>query len=366
MTTQPHTWRLLLVDDDPEIVRMLGDYLKRDFEILTASDGAQALELLRREDVDAIVADHMMPGLTGIQLLERATEVRPAAVRVLLTASERMEELKDAINKARVHRFLNKPVRLLELKEVVQGALRERALERENQRLVAELHQKNQLLTRALCEVQNHERTLEQEVEIATASLRAANAELEKLALRDGLTGLYNHRYFQEALTAELARGARYGNPVGLVFLDVDHFKNYNDQLGHPAGDSLLRQLARILTDTGDLPELRFRGRITDIAARYGGEEFVLLLPQTNKEGAVIRAQRVRESIAAYAFVDQHVQPGGSLTVSVGVAAYPDDALGKDALISAADKALYAAKHAGRNRVRVAGNPPTEPPPPPK
>ena len=362
MANDETRWRLLLVDDDKDIVRMLADYLGRELHVTTAADGTAALELLGKEPFDAIVADHMMPGLTGIQLLEKAAELRPDAVRVLLTASERIDELRDAINKARVHRFLNKPVRLLELKEVVHGALRERALEIENKKLVDALHQKNTLLTRALSDLQDHERKLHQQVMDATASLRAANAELEKLALRDGLTGLYNHRYFQEALTAELARGARYGNPVGLVFLDVDHFKNYNDQLGHPAGDELLRQLARILTDTGDLPELRFRGRITDIAARYGGEEFVLLLPQTNKEGAVIRAERLRASIAEFSFVDQHVQPGGTLTVSVGVAAFPDDALVKDALISAADKALYAAKHAGRNRVRVAGNPPTEPP----
>lgn len=357
------TLRLLLVDDDAEIVRMLSDYLKRDFEIVTAADGAEGLAVLERQDVDAILADHMMPGLTGIQLLEKAAELRPNSIRVLLTASERIDELRDAINKARVHRFLNKPVRLLEVREMLQGALREQALEVQNLRLAAEVSQKNQLLTRALSELQDHERKLQQQVAEATASLRAANAELEKLALRDGLTGLYNHRYFQEALSAELARGARYGNPVGLVFLDVDHFKNYNDRLGHPAGDELLRQLARILTDTGDLPELRFRGRITDIAARYGGEEFVVLLPQTNKAGAVIRAQRLRESIDAFKFVDQHVQPGGSLTVSVGVAAFPDDAMVKDGLVSAADKALYAAKMAGRNRVYVAGNPPTVPKP---
>ena len=363
MSDLGHPARLLIVDDDPEIVRMLSDYLKREFEVVTAADGLEALDRLKSDDVDAVVADHMMPGLTGIQLLEQAADVRPDVVRILLTASERIDELRDAINKARVHRFLNKPVRLLELKEVVQGALRERSLETENQKLLMQLNQKNQLLTRALAEVQDHERKLQHQVGEATASLRAANTELEKLALRDGLTGLYNHRYFQEALTAELARGARYGNPVGVVFLDVDHFKNYNDQLGHPAGDELLRQLARILTDTGELPALRSRGRITDIAARYGGEEFVVLLPQTNKEGSIVRAQRLRQSIDAFEFVDQHVQPGGSLTVSVGVAAFPDDARVKDLLISAADRALYAAKHAGRNRVYVAGTPPTEPAP---
>jgi diguanylate cyclase (GGDEF)-like protein len=348
---------VLVVDDDESIVRMLTDYLKAEFDVVSAADGVAALQLCKQQPLDAILADHMMPGLTGIQLLEQAAQVRPSAVRVLLTASDRIEELRDAVNKARVHRFLSKPLRLLDFKEVLRGALRERALETENERLVSELSQKNQLLTKALSELQDHERRLKLEVAEKTAELWAANAELQKLALRDGLTGLYNHRFFQEALTAELARGARYGNPVGLVLLDVDNFKNYNDRLGHPAGDELLRQLARILSDTGDIPELRFRGRITDIAARYGGEEFVLLLPQTNKAGSVIRAERLRATIEDFKFAQREVQPGGRLTVSIGVAAFPDDALVKDQLILLADRALYAAKHAGRNRVCVAGLP---------
>jgi diguanylate cyclase (GGDEF)-like protein len=246
-------------------------------------------------------------------------------------------------------------VRIAELVEVVQDAVRTARLESENERLVAELSEKNRLLTKALAAVQESERRLEREVDERTKELKSANAELEKLALRDGLTGLYNHRFFQEALTTELARAARYGNPVSLIFIDVDHFKNYNDLCGHPAGDELLRQLARLLVVTEDKPEVRFRGRLSDIAARYGGEEFVIILPMTDREGACIRADRIRLMIAEHNFPRREVQPAGFVTVSVGVAAYPRDALDKVTLIQLADDAMLHAKRSGRNRVVSAG-----------
>jgi diguanylate cyclase (GGDEF)-like protein len=334
---------------------MLRDLFKRQYEVVTAGSGDDAAELLKEHEVLAVLADHMMPGLTGVELLEKASEMQPDAVRILITASERVDDLRDAVNRARVHRFVSKPLRVMDLRTTVTSAIREMLLEQENRRLVEELSEKNQRLQKALSEVQNHERKLERVVESRTQELRIAMAELEKLALRDGLTGLYNHRFLQEALTSELARGARYNHAVSLVFLDVDHFKNYNDLHGHPAGDALLKQLAAILTDTGDMPELRFRGRMTDIAARYGGEEFVVVLPQTPKEGARIRADRLRESIEGFPFPQETEQPMGKVTVSVGVATYPDDALTKQSLLEAADQALYRAKRAGRNLVCVAG-----------
>lgn len=348
--------RVLIVDDEPAIREMLLAALKQEFEVRLAESGADALERLGAEPADAVLADQMMPGLTGIELLERVASSHPATARLLFTASDRVENVRDAVNRAHVHRFLDKPIRLGELREAIRGALREQGLEEENRRLLVEVKEKNALLQRALSEVQDHERRLQNEVESRTAELRAAMAELERLALRDGLTGLYNHRFFQEAVAAELARAARFGHQVGLVFLDVDHFKNYNDALGHPAGDELLRQLGRILTDTGEIPELHFHGRLTDIAARYGGEEFVLLLPQTDKRGTTVRAERLRATIEAFPFVGQEIQPGGTLTVSLGVAVFPDDAVTKQALIESADRALYRAKRGGRNRVRVAGD----------
>lgn len=353
--------RILVVDDDPHIVRLLVDCLKRRFDVVSANDGEAARRLLEQHEVAAVVADHMMPGLTGVELLRHAIEARPDAVRILVTASERVQDLQDAVNLARVHRFVQKPLRPVELPEVVASAIREQALERENGRLVEELREKNRLLTEALAQVKDHERRLEQEVAARTRELTEAMRELQQLALRDGLTGLYNHRFFQEALATELARAQRYSLTVGLIFLDVDHFKAYNDRHGHPAGDALLKALARVLGDTGQLPGLLHYGRASDVVARYGGEEFVIILPETDKRGALVRAERLRRTIESYPFERGETQPLGRITVSVGVAAFPEDAWSQADFIDAADQALLVAKRSGRNRVIGAGG---ERPPP--
>jgi diguanylate cyclase (GGDEF)-like protein len=339
------------------IRRLLQDILRRDFEVLTAGSGEQALKLLETEQVEAIISDQMMPEMNGVEMLRRSLELQPNAARLVVTASNSLDDAVSAVNLAHVRRFVTKPFRPLDLLSLVRGAVHEARLEAENKRLIDEVTKKNKLLERALCEVQSQERKLEHTVEQRTRELRAALAELEDRALRDGLTGLYNHRYFQDALTAELARSARYGRTVSLIFLDVDHFKNYNDLHGHPKGDELLKVLARILKNTGEDPEIQIRGRVSDIPARYGGEEFVVILPESNKSGGLVRAERIRAQIEEFPLEGRERQPGGRVTVSIGVSGYPEDALTKQDLISAADQALYRAKREGRNCVRVAGAP---------
>lgn len=346
--------RILVVDDDEMIVRMLRDILAADHDVLTASSGKQGQSLLERERLDAVVTDQMMPGVTGLELLREAIERQPDAVRILVTASDRIEDARDAINTARVSRFLTKPFRVLEVLEAVRGSLRERAYEQENRRLIGQLGERNRQLERALSEIQHQERRLEAVVLARTEELRRAVGVLEQLALRDPLTGLYNHRYFQEALSAEVARAARHGRKLSLLFLDVDLFKAYNDAHGHPAGDELLRNLARILTGTGDAPEIPIRGRASDVAARYGGEEFVVILPETEKDGAAVRAERLRAAVEAYPFPGREMHPSGRITVSIGVASYPEHAVSRQGLIEAADQALFRAKREGRNRVMIA------------
>jgi diguanylate cyclase (GGDEF)-like protein len=345
---------VLVVDDDLTICRMFSDFLSRTYDVAIAKDGAEALAHLGTTKTDVILSDQMMPGMSGVEMLEASIKLQPQAARILVTAGDRVRDFQDAVNVARIHRFLVKPVRLLELHGAVAGALREGDLERENTRLLAELKEKNRLLERALSEVQDHERRLEHEVDAATAELRKVVDKLTELALRDGLTGLYNHRFFQEALTAELARSARHGRKVGLIFIDLDLFKNYNDMLGHPAGDELLVQLAKILIHTHSNEEIAIRGRISDIAARYGGEEFVIILPETDRAGALVRAERLRACVESFPFPNGSVQPGGKVTVSIGVSAYPEDAVTKQGLVEAADQALLRAKREGRNRVYAA------------
>ena len=158
------------------------------------------------------------------------------------------------------------------------------------------------------------------------------------LADHDGLTGLTNHREFQRRLCREVARARRYGHPLSLLVVDIDHFKRINDTLGHPEGDRVLAELGR---------RLRRECRETDLAARYGGEEFVVLLPEQDGAAAVQVAERLRLAVERQAF------PAGEgtvpVTISAGVASL-EDGMGPEELLEKADRRMYAAKAAGRNR----------------
>ena len=172
-------------------------------------------------------------------------------------------------------------------------------------------------------------------------TLRHHAEDLEKLSVTDGLTGLVNHRSLMMHLEEEATRSKRVGRPFSVIMVDVDFFKKYNDEFGHPAGDEVLRQVAAILKEST---------RTVDCVARYGGEEFSALLPETSADGAMAVAERMRASVAGAPF------PGREVTVSVGVAEFPGDANTGPKIIAVADKALYEAKRSGRNRV-VRGKP---------
>lgn len=177
-------------------------------------------------------------------------------------------------------------------------------------------------------------------VAVNKLQLEAANAQLQELALHDGLTGLLNRRHWESCLEREFARHNRYSNPASLVLFDIDHFKKLNDTYGHQAGDEVIRQVARIT---------REMVRDTDYAGRYGGEEFVVLLADTPLQGASQFAERLRMAIEQLQI--SHEQLSLQCSVSVGVACIRTDMANHQALIEAADKALYQAKSAGRNQV---------------
>ncbi len=162
----------------------------------------------------------------------------------------------------------------------------------------------------------------------------------ERMATTDGLTGLNNHRTFQDLLDGHLAAARRYGRQVSLIICDVDHFKSVNDTYGHPVGDKVLKGVSRIL---------RAEARDTDVVARYGGEEFAVILPETDTEGAKVIANRIREKIAANT-VQTELGPL-NVTISLGVSTFPAHGDEKQDVIDRADQALYGAKHGGRNRV---------------
>ncbi len=165
------------------------------------------------------------------------------------------------------------------------------------------------------------------------------------LSITDALTGLYNRRYFNERYGIEFMRAARYGRPLAVLVIDIDHFKKFNDEHGHLVGDKVLKMTAKILEENI---------RKADILARFGGEEFIVVLPEIDKEHGCQVAEKLRRAIELTHFPKEESQPLGHLTASFGLAAFPEDAAEGNKLLALADHALYAAKANGRNRVEVA------------
>jgi diguanylate cyclase (GGDEF)-like protein len=320
----------------------LGARFGHECQIATARSGDEAIalfdELSREgESVALVIADQIMPGMKGVELLEIVDRRLPATTKILLTGQAGLDAVVEAINRAHLNQYIAKPWDETAILLAVENLLRQFRLVHENQQLIASLSSKNQ----ALLEMN---RELEAKIHERTHELAAANARLAQLAVTDGLTGLYNHRHFHERLALEVERSSRSGLPLSLLMLDVDHFKQFNDGFGHPAGDEVLRQFARVLADTR---------RANDVVARYGGEEFAIILVDTAKFTAAKVAERVRERIYSHDFAEAALR-AGRISVSIGVATFPDDGGDAEALVRAADAALYAAKRAGRNRVVLA------------
>ncbi|WP_028586045.1 sensor domain-containing diguanylate cyclase [Desulfogranum mediterraneum] len=181
-----------------------------------------------------------------------------------------------------------------------------------------------------------------QSAEQLAVDLKEANDKLRELAFRDDLTGLYNHRYFQEVLEKELQRCHRYDHPLALIMLDIDYFKQINDTYGHPVGDRVLKEVGQRMVELV---------RKVDIVARYGGEEFAIILPEIGSSGARVLAQRIRRGVEQYR--TRIGQQEIAVTVSIGLAASDNCGaeLGRAGLIAQSDQALYTAKRSGRNRV---------------
>jgi diguanylate cyclase (GGDEF)-like protein len=205
---------------------------------------------------------------------------------------------------------------------------RVRQLQRANQELEAKIALRTAQLQ------QSNERLLASKEEV-----EAANRQLQALATTDGMTGLANHRAFQDRLRSELHRTERTGGPLTALLIDVDHFKKYNDAYGHPAGDEVLRTVARLMKECV---------RSQDFVARYGGEEFAILLPDTDATSALATAERIRTMVAEHPF------PHRQVTLSIGIAQHQVDRTAAETLVEHADQALYAAKNSGRNRIVIA------------
>ncbi len=310
--------RILVVDDEPTIRCILSQVLEEaGHEVTEAASGEEALETFQTEPFPVVITDIIMKRMSGIDLLQNLKEIEPEVEVVIMTSQGTLDTATSAL-RAGAFDYLLKPFQDLDaISTLITRALGKK-LEAETTR-------------RAMSELQN-----------STKELKQTNEKLKTMAMRDGLTGLYNHRSFRAALMAEVNRSHRNGGALSLVFMDVDHFKQYNDTHGHMAGDELLKTLGALLEQ--DRPK-------ASTVARYGGEEFVMVLPDIDRERATEIAEEVRQRVASHPFENGETQPAGRVTLSLGVASYPEDGETEDTLIAYADSALYRAKESGRNTV---------------
>lgn len=306
--------RVLVADDEETIRGALTLLLGEDgYDVTAVASAEEALERFGSEPFPLVITDIRMGGMSGLDLLKEVKRLHPETEVLIMTSYASLETAMLALRSG-AYDYLLKPFEDLELvTTAVARAVEKECLVRERKQLLGAIARKNE-------------------------ELLAVNRILADRANRDGLTGLYNHRYFHEALQHETARSVRHGHNLSLLFVDVDHFKTYNDRNGHLAGDSVLCRIGEILQKSA---------RQSDVVARYGGEEFVVLLPETSIGNAEFAAERIREAVAENPF------PGGGVTVSIGISSCtPEKSRNAMEMIRIADEALYAAKHGGRNTVR--------------
>ena len=309
---------VLIADDEPSMRGMLSQLLEEEgYQAIEAENGDDALAIFKQSPCPLVITDIRMPGLNGIELLQEIKRINPGTLVIIITSHASIDSVLTAL-RAGAYDYITKPFEdLSQIMSVVGRAAEQIELTAKNIYLIDKLKKGNE-------------------------ELEKLNNIFKELSIRDGLTGLYNHRRFQEALALETERGQRYQRTFSLIFFDVDNFKKYNDTRGHLEGDRLLQTLARLVNQ---------RIRKNDLVARYGGEEFIILLQETAAPQALQLAEDIRIMIAEYPFPGRESMPGGKVTVSIGVANFPDDGKDGPSLVNIADRKQYQAKHSGRNRV---------------
>lgn len=295
----------ILIIDDSRLITQFGKSILtgKGHEVLTADSGELGLEMALRDQPDLVLLDVILPGMDGYQIcrkLKTTAQSQDIPVIMLTSKAEPADKIK-GLELGAVD-YVTKPFDAGELIARVNTHLR-----------MKELYE----------------------------ALQEKNRQLQEMVNRDGLTDLFNHRFFHEHLTREMDRVLRYGGVISCVIIDIDFFKKVNDTYGHQAGDLILKDVAGILQ----------KGiRESDLAARYGGEEFALILLQTEPQTAILISERIRSQIAARPFLP--VEPALHITASFGIASFPSPGIQAERdLVEAADQALYQAKKGGRNRV---------------
>ncbi|UCF91995.1 MAG: response regulator [Desulfobacterales bacterium] len=298
---------ILLVEDNSKDARLIQSYLHGEaYQINVAHDGEEAISRAQQENIDLILLDILLPGIDGFEVcrvlkgMEETHNIQIVAITNLSDLESRVKGIESGADD-----FLIKPINKHELRARIKALVKKKAY-----------------LNRLL----------------------ASHAMAVHSAITDKLTGLHNYAYFEHFLHLEVKRADRQDYAVALIMMDIDDFKQFNDRLGHLAGNAILRELGRLI---------KANIREIDLAARYGGEEFALVLPNTTRTGATRTAERIRQIIEANSFTYEKTRSLPRISVSLGVALYPFDAGNMEALIEQADSALYRAKKAGKNRVCV-------------
>jgi two-component system cell cycle response regulator len=311
---------VLIVDDDASILGVVSEVLEDDgYVVTTASSGEEAVDLLRDNQYALVISDIRLPGINGVEVLDHIKRVSPRTNVIMITSHGSLDTSIDAI-KHGAYDYLLKPFEDLSLiSSAAKRAIDAYSLGKERSQLIRSL-------------------------QLSNDELALLNGVLHGLAVRDGLTELYNHRYINEVLDNEIRKAAVEGTNLSLIFIDVDKFKAFNDQNGHQNGDVLLRELSALM---------RENIRNKDVVARWGGEEFVIVTPNTDERVATQLADRLRELIADHLFMQDSKCTNMHITISAGVASLRKHS-SKSALLEAADAALYQAKANGRNQVATA------------
>jgi diguanylate cyclase (GGDEF)-like protein len=327
---------VLVVDDEPYILPTLRALLADEFDVLTASSADHAKQVMQSRPVDILLTDQKMPRCTGVQLLEWCRQHSPRTIRLLMTGYSELEDAVEAINRGQVYYYLLKPWRTEDLLTILRNAADKFFLERKHERYLEELWLLNQELERRVAE-RTHE------LEEANQLLHQKACAMERMALTDPLTGLFNRLAMDGLAQFELKRHARYPSPLAVGYVDVDHFKRINSDYLLPGGDAVLRGLAKVLS--GSVREV-------DSVGRVGGEEFLVIARETGAEGARVLAERIRSTVE-----QSHVEYQGKqigITVSVGFAVAEVGVPAEyDELIHLAASALEYAKRSGRNRCEI-------------
>lgn len=314
MKTTPLKAKILLVEDDKVQAQFVREFLERKgYEVVWAENGATAIKIAKTVPVDLILLDLILPDISGHEVCRwlRLNQDTKGIPIIMLTVKTGISD-KVAGLEAGADDYLPKPFDEAELNARIYASLRTKALQ-------DELKERNRQLEDLL-------------------------HRLEVMAITDYLTEIYNRRHFEEILKREFARALRYNLHLSLFMCDIDHFKRINDTYGHAAGDSVLKEVARLIHSS--LREI-------DVVGRWGGEEFIGLLTQAKKADAKKVAERILQSVSAHKF--QGLPENEKITVSIGVASIPEDADidNWEKLVKAADEALYRAKRNGRNRVEL-------------